>query len=397
MIKKCNAVFIVMFLVLSAGLNAGLLDLYRRGSIKLDPDPGFGKDVEWETLIYDGKKDIVVAPDGSIFVTNTHQDNIFKFDAGGRLTATYGRRGLGPGDLLTPSCYSLLNENYLVISEYAANSRISIFDFSGKCKDVVKTKHPCFRAVGLRDNKIAYYTLKNKNEKKETVIGEALVIIKDIDSGVEKVVDAFEKVTKVIDISPTYNLAPDNFLGECFIHGDSKGNLLVGVSNTNIFKIYSPAGVLLKTFTVNIEPIPVSEAYVKSQKDSMLASLLEQPIPQEMRKAFVNAVKKTDFNKFFEKNFPYYSQVAIDSEGNILVFKWLDNSGKANENEIFQVYSPEGKFLCETILEKSGFDLEIKGNFNTIQFTKQGIFCIVKKRDEKTYDDNYRLVKIKIE
>ena len=47
-------------MALLSNLNASLIDLYSNGMIKLESDPDFGKGVEWESLFYDGKKDIVI-------------------------------------------------------------------------------------------------------------------------------------------------------------------------------------------------------------------------------------------------------------------------------------------------------------------------------------------------
>jgi len=65
---------------------------YKKGEIVLKGIEGFGEGNDWEELFYDPYKDMVVAPDGSVFVANSRTHNIFKFDKQGKLLKTFGRK-----------------------------------------------------------------------------------------------------------------------------------------------------------------------------------------------------------------------------------------------------------------------------------------------------------------
>jgi DNA-binding beta-propeller fold protein YncE len=151
-------VVFTLALILSASLGfSNLVTLYKKGTIKLTAaDPNFGKGVDWESLFYDINKDIVVADDGTVFVSNNRQDNIFKFNASGKHIGTYGQKGEGKGDLRSPGNISILDGKYLIIGEYGLLRRISVFDFSGKCIKILKTNHNEGNTIALKNNRIAY-------------------------------------------------------------------------------------------------------------------------------------------------------------------------------------------------------------------------------------------------
>jgi len=390
--KNIFLLLLILLIVIFTNLNANLIELYKKGTIKLEPDPDFGKGVEWDSLFFDERKEIIVASDGSIFVASSPTHNIFKFNNQGALIGTYGRKGNGPGDLYHPHCHSILDGKFLVIGEYALKRRISIFDFSGKCVKVLKTNHSCFGAVALKNNHVAYYTQKGgPGTKKGEFFNRASIIINNMNTGKEIQIDSYKLTSRHILLETGGGIGT-KFLGELYLHQTGDGNLLVGVSNSKDVKIYSPEGKLLKTFRLRMQPVPVTDDYFEETINSMLKSLQTSQMPSEIYKRLEKNIKKTVLNDLFGEYLPYYRQVLVDSEGNILFFKWLDCVGKANE--VFQVYSPEGEFICETILDENIYAWELEPNFKTITFTDKGIFGIFKL--DKEDDDHIRLVKVKV-
>ena len=122
--RRYICVFIGL-IIIGQLLSAGLLDVYKKGTVTLVPDPGLGKDTDWEELIYSRARYIAVAADGCVFVSNPKQHNIYKFDPGGNLVKTFGQKGQGPGDFFSPQKLSIVADKYLVINEYATNRRLS--------------------------------------------------------------------------------------------------------------------------------------------------------------------------------------------------------------------------------------------------------------------------------
>jgi len=79
--------------------------------------------------------DILVAPDGSIFVADGHGGNtnarIVKFSRDGAFIKAWGRKGSGPGEFDTPHALAMDSAGRLFVAD-RGNSRIQIFDQDGK-------------------------------------------------------------------------------------------------------------------------------------------------------------------------------------------------------------------------------------------------------------------------
>lgn len=77
--------------------------------------------------------DVLVAPNGDIFVSQGHGapvDRVFKFSKDGTLVTSWGRRGTGPGEFDQPHALALDSRGRLFIGD-RSNNRIEIFDQDG--------------------------------------------------------------------------------------------------------------------------------------------------------------------------------------------------------------------------------------------------------------------------
>jgi len=386
--KKLILQFLIFGFTFSM-LHGSLIDVYKKGTVKIVASQDFGIGQDWETIFYDLNKKMVIAPDGSIFVSNSRQHNIFKFDRNGKKIMQFSQKGRGPGDCVYPGDMDILDGKYLTLDEYPLDFKISIFDFSGKCIKVLKTQNSVFDHCAIKNNKIAYITWKQTKSPNQS---ERRVIIKDVLTGVEKTVfSATVYMAAFIEIDKSFvvGINPGEKASNVFIRQTIDGNLLVGVSNSPEIRIFSPGGKLIKSFSLNINPVPVTSDFIKRYKDANIKEMEEEEAQKPSGdKRIINAYKKYDFAKLFEKNFPYYGNIHVDGEGNILFFKNMDCIDHCPA--VFQVYSPEGKYICECRVDEGSFELS---SISNIKFTSHGIYtlCQVKGSD----DISLRLVKVK--
>jgi hypothetical protein len=91
----------------------------------------------------------------------------------------------------------------------------------------------------------------------------------------------------------------------------------------------------------------------------------------------IKEVKKKDFSQLFGKYLPCYKELLVDAEGNILVFTKSDCMGDCPL--LFQVYSPEGEYICETRLEPGDFGFEVDSRIKNMCFTDKGIFFLAEE------------------
>jgi sugar lactone lactonase YvrE len=87
---------------------------------------------------FNSPSDVVVAPNGDIFVADGHGGNsnarVVKFSKDGTFLKTWGRKGTAPGEFDTPHCLAFDSAGRLFVGD-RANNRIQIFDQDGKFLD----------------------------------------------------------------------------------------------------------------------------------------------------------------------------------------------------------------------------------------------------------------------
>jgi len=88
----------------------------------------------WNMPIKDNGKPtgVSVAPDGRIFVADTHYFRVMAFDRQGRELMQFGSYGTQPGQFIYPTDVAFSPNGNIYVSEYGGNDRIQVFDSNGK-------------------------------------------------------------------------------------------------------------------------------------------------------------------------------------------------------------------------------------------------------------------------
>jgi hypothetical protein len=367
-------------------------DVYQAGPIRLAPDPSFGKETDWNLLFYDLFCDLAVAPDGSIFAACSRQHKIFKFDPQGKLVKTFGREGQGPGDFKYPDNLSVLDGKYLVVGEYAESRRISLFDLEGNFKQLLTTKGAPFRAVAMRDGKIAYIVFSHRGEGPTALKRIESVVIRGINSALETEVARFTFNPQSIMMRPGGSISFGDFLGgSTFIAATKEGNLVVGNSLQTSLEVFSPAGAKLSSIDLGIEPVPVTNDYRTKYKDHQLDGMRQDSrYSQGPFKDMLKQLEKASFDHLFSDHLPLYREVLTDAEGNLLVFRKTDCLGECPI--LVRVYSPEGRFICETEVKAESFGLPVDPRQKNMVFGMTGLIALVEVKDAEDFE--LRLIRV---
>jgi hypothetical protein len=258
------------------------------------------------------------------------------------------------------------------------------------------TKFPVFGVIPLNKGKIAYFDIIRSSGDESKV----KIFIKDMKSGDEQSIETItfkeknyirlnvtqKRTGKTTMSSYARYLFFDNYIEEVFTERTQNGNLLVGLSSIPEIKVYSSKGQLIHSFKLKMSPIAVTSDYIQKIKEKHIKEA------RDKKEDYIKKIENISFDRFFEKHLPYYRKILVDSEGNILVFKWLDCVDKC-EN-VFQVYSPEGKYICDSNIDKGIYDFEINKRKNMI-FTNNGIIGLFHLKDSE--DISLRIVKANIE
>ena len=348
---------ITLLLILSINLSvsADLIDIYKRGEITLIPDPEFGVNTDWASLFrspMDKESSIAFLPDGSFLRSSSRDSKIYKFNENGEFLFSFGQEGQGPGDLSSPGDLSILDGKYLAVREGLLTRRISIFDLDGKFVKLLKPNYIVESCTSLKDDKIAILTRKyGPGEREADTIKVSSVFIKDIATEKEVKVASFEQETRRTRLTAVH------FYGSVYIAKIDNDKLLVAYSGIPEIHIYSSNGEKLSSFNLNLQRKKVKKSDIDRVLDGAIENLKSESEKDMMRQW----IKMNRDEIFFPEYFPYYYKVAVDSEDNILVFlnNWIDDSPVT-----FQVYSKEGRYICQTQVNPGNFEPVYPENFH---------------------------------
>jgi DNA-binding beta-propeller fold protein YncE len=169
---------------------------------------------------FNGPSDVLVAPDGSIFVADGHggetNARVVKFTKDGKFIKSWGKKGSGPGEFDAPHALAMDSAGRLFVGD-RSNSRIQIFDQDGK---FLAEWRQFGRPSGLYidKNDILYVADSNSNEMTNPGFGWGIRIgsVKD------------GKVTAYIPWTETNTLEG--------VAADDGGNVYGGFTNTLNFR-----------------------------------------------------------------------------------------------------------------------------------------------------------------
>ncbi len=403
---------ILLFAAISFAYSQKLSDFYKKESVQLQPVTEFAQNANWAELFNDYKtiahgqsvalsKKIVVANDGSIFMSHRNKYEIWKFDKNGNFVKKIGSRGSKPGQFVyVPAVEGIMDNKYLVTSDY--DGRINFFDFDG---NYIKTVKLDYMPLAIKPLKGGKFAVLSSTLLKSKQVRNFLRII-DFNTGADKEIwQGFESINDNIVV--LIKFPNDKGMMSCsvpFAHpmatrfqlGTSKsGNLIVASPKTGEVKEYSSEGQLITTFKLNITPLKITDEDIQKQYAQALKN--EQEFEKERvytaknkwteaeRKEIVNSYKQQVENykdrKYYPEHLPYFSSLVIDSDGNLLVFEYTKEEDKTNNK--FQAYSYDmkGNYLGTSSFKSDAFDLSFTNS--SIQFYNGYIYTIANKAGAK--------------
>ncbi len=391
-IKK-HLVLLITLITCSGLLLPDLIDVYRKGTVHLVPSPEFGKNTDWEEYIYYKVRYIAVAANGCVFISNGRQHKVYKFDSKGNFLKTFGEKGLGPGDLMGPSRLSILDNMYLVVNEDLIFRRISIFDLEGNFVRLIKTDWSVYDCTALRDDKIALLTENIEVIGNNRQVSFARVFVCNIHTGEE--MQVLKRKMDLIQTQTNSDGSKTHYFENIFLLPTNTGNFLLGFNNNPDITIYSPEGKILKSFNLKLTQQKITSELKMRRYNIMVKKALINPyMPQKYRKEYAkNLIRdKRKILREFPGYYPYYEDLIIDSDDNILVLKnrYIDETDW-RWTPIYQVYSLDGDLKCEFAVDFGNYDTKTdigKVFFNDFLY---GIF------EKETEDDlGFELVKIQL-
>jgi hypothetical protein len=378
---KKRLIFISLVLITCSCLSADLLTAYKKGEIKIAPDPNFGANTIWDMLFkaeYD--KRISFLPDGSFFRTAYMDGKVYRFNDRGDKVAEIGQKGQGPGDLSMPVFLDILDGKYLIVYE-EGNRRFSQFELDGKFMKTAKIESqgismsaPLATMVALQDNKVA---LVAQDQKSTFWLKLFRVLIKDMVTGAEKDIAAF---TDEKPQSPIF-IRLNEFDGTVYIAMVGGNKLLIAYSKSPEIALYSFGGEKLSSFNIGIEREKIAFDHLEYVMKPDKMDKTEREGYEKVIVANRDRIRLPEFH-------PYYLGLTVDPEDHILLY--LNNIAKKTQDIAFQAYSTDGKLLATTKINPGDYQVL---NPYFLHFSRNYLYAALEK---KGGDGTQFLARIKI-
>ena len=375
---KVKIVIIVsLILFLGSFLWADLKDVYKTGEVKIIPDPEFGKNTDWDTLFRKSvDTSLAFSSNGSFFRLSSKDHKVYKFDNEGNLLFGFGQQGQGPGDLNFPGDISMLDGTYVVVNDNPKYRRISVFDSDGQFKRLIKTTCAVYDCVSLKNNHIAILCEGFPRED-NYITSNFNIFVRNIFNDEEVKAASFQQKSRVTKLTMM------EFYENAYISRFQDGTLMVAFSGSPEISQYSLTGEKLSSFKVNLQ----REKTTKKNGNDYLNKSINKDPNEAARKKLRHYIDQWKEHIYYPSHFPYYKKVMVDSEDNVLVF--LNDFREIDKDNVFQVYSKSGKYLCTTQLTSDHF----KPSSNIV-FYKNFLYAQLeyKERDDGTS----RLIRTKL-
>jgi hypothetical protein len=406
--------FIALLFISATVWSQQLASIYKGGDIKLVPDAAYAQNNDWNKLFPDynqtawGKttgmnKQIVVAPDGSVFISHHTRHSISKFDKNGNFVKEFGKKGGKASDFVyMPSVEGILNGKYLYTS--AVDGRLLFFDLSGNWIKTIRLKYGPLGTMPLKDGRIAIVGHVPCGNGAKSIIS-----LLNFTDGKEKIISSefrFYTNEKTIVIQPYTYTDKDGKVQKIggttthslpFAHPmyyrvrfatTTNGNLVAAYPATGEIAIFDNTGKKIRQFKADLKPEVITTEdregyYQNAAKD--LKKLEENVAKSEKDKSYREnyiAQYKQQLEKFrdpgnYPANLPYFSEMIVDSENNILLFRFTREEG-SNKFDVY-TYNSTGSKIATTSFISDKYDLKI--NPAVFRFHNGSIYSILKVKN----------------
>ena len=419
----------ILFAIALVSLNASsqsLLDLYRKGTVKLIPEANYGQGNQWDS-IFDSYNDypdekrsasdrmsIVMMPDGSIVVNHPKRDYFSRFDPNGKFVKNFSivdKSGKPMKNRL--DIQGVINQNFYTKADNAGNIRC--VDFDGNYLKTLRLNYMLYDMIPMKDNKLAvvgFAVWKNKSSRR-------FVAIVDYNTNEEKIIwDAFDdekSAPRMIVRDEGWSPSPSDYermkvppFGYSYYYNQiiaktpiiqfTHDLLVVALPSLGEIRMYDINGKLQKTQQVDW---PANLISVDEQKDllrNVIEAYKKTPLTDKVSKNEAEKAREevlVDLNASLEKikipiELPSFSNVLKDSDGNLLFFEFPKEKG-GNRFNVW-IFRDGGKFECQCSFECDDYDLAITPA--KMIFHEGYIYALQKPKNAQ--DIPLRLIKFKL-
>jgi len=413
-----------VLLIAGTASTQNLLDIYKKGTVKLVADTEFAKGNDWDNIFRDyynkigneqvGKrKSIRLLPDGSFVVNHAYNKTYSKFSPEGKFEKEFNVKN-SSGHFLRRSSIKGVLDNEILFTDVDNSGRMYCTDLDGNLIKTLKVNYMDRNIIALPNRKFAIAGTVLWKDKTRN-----LVAIKDYKTGKEKVIwenfssrgtvtvmripDSKGNISAVSVSSPP---PPPNStsLSRPSIILTANNELLVCIASTGELNFYDLDGNKLRTKKVNWQndKVPVEELLKKHDEareriatrifsEKAIESYGGKEAAENFRKGLLKQHDESRKRITQPGDLPYYSTIVEDSDNNLLFFEYAKEKG-INQFNVYAL-NGEGEFVCKSSFVCDDYDLVI--NPARLVFKDGYLYGIQSLKDASGIP--LRLVKFKLE
>ena len=400
-----------------------LIDIYKKGTIKLVPDTEYGQGNDWEKVFatyYDTlynrpmgeRKSIILMPDGSAVVNHAYRNYYSKFDPTGKFVKEFGvTNSSGKQFQKVNGIEGVLNNTFFTGLDNMG--KMLCFDFNGKYVKSLKLDYMTKGMIPLSDNKFAVVGWVIWKEKFRDFVS-----IVDYNTNQEKVIwEHFTERNELGEHKKLFNYSykfKERGAFSCTTMPYSKytglasppqiayvkNKLIIALPATGEILAYDINGKLIskEKITWGKNEISVEEqkeiqkkAIAKYKEGNFIAANWVSREEMEIARQTIVQQMEDDLSKITVPiPIPAFSTIIKDSDNNLLFFEIPKENGDNKFN--VWVYDNGGQFIGQSSFECDEYNLVI--NPSKMVFHKGYIYSLQTLKGAK--GNPLRLVRFKL-
>jgi hypothetical protein len=323
-----------------------------------------GEEEEDENYMFSMPRNIDADSQGNIYVLDSREFTVKKYDSQGKHIKNIGRAGQGPGELDYPRDLCVSESGNIYVTELLER-KIEVFNLEGEYQRALSMKN--LGEISFTRNEELIIGAKYPEKGKKDEIQYSYKVGK-YDQQKNEIFDFYRqkqlRTARVSDGTFTFEYP-------LFVKWDidSQNHIVIATANKYEMSVFTPEGELLFKFSLDRKPIPVKDE-VKRKISEILGRIrsglgIDDP---EIRK-IVNY-------------HPVFRSISIDEKDRI----WIEHyepfwKDKPRMETSYDVFSSEGKFLFSTKIDKNVYPQLI--------FKNGYIYTL--SRDESGYTEALRM------
>ena len=387
--KIASALIIVVFAISVNGQK--LLDIYKKGAVRLIPDTEYGKGNDWNKVfktyfdtIYDtpmgSRKSLVIMPDGSVVVNHRYRNYYSRFSPSGRFEKEFNvtnKKGL-PFKELT-EIEGVINNTFFTLPDNTGN--MLCFDFSGRYAKTLKLDYMVNQMVPLPNDKIAvvgwvikknsfcdFVAIVNFSDNAQKIIWQNNIDKSETDKN-----DKLFHYTYTFKNGKSISMSTMPYLNWAGLSSPPKidcvsDKLIVSIPGTGEIFSYTHTGELITKSRINWAPGNISvdeqkeiqQTAIDNYKHKKMQANTGLASPDEIKNANSQIIQQmqSDLGRITQPiPLPAFSTIIKDSDGNLLYFEYpkKENANKFN----VWIFEKNGSFVCQSSFICEEYELNI--------------------------------------